>query len=63
MTRILSAVDALKTYIADYLFYIFPTKSFYENDVMLDRFLYVYNSLSDVLKDIYKTNLKDAENQ
>lgn len=63
MTRILSAVDALKTYIADYLFHIFPTKSFYENDVMLDRFLYVYNSLSDILKDIYKTNLKDAENQ
>ena len=54
ISRINSTLETLKTYIADYLYHVYANKSFYENDVMFNRFLAIFKSISNILEDVYK---------
>ena len=49
ITRTSNALFELKQYIGDYIIYEFPQKSFYDNDVMLNRFLLVVSTLGNTL--------------
>lgn len=61
ISRINSTMENMKTYIADYLYHVFANKSYYENDVMFNRFLSVFKSVNNILEDIFKES--DRENR
>ena len=49
----------IKTTIADYILYIFNTKSYIENDIAFNRFLMILNSVKDILEKYKKKSDKD----
>ena len=61
ISRINSTMETLKTYIADYLYHTFANKSFYENDVMFNRFLSIFKSISNILEDVFKETNREIE--
>ena len=62
ISKINTTLTSLKTYIADYLYHSFANKSYYENDVMLNRFLSIFKSISNILEDMYRVNKKNLQN-
>lgn len=59
MFKINNTLYDLKQYVSDYMIHVFPTKSYYENDVMFNRFLLQVNSISAILEKIYKDIAKN----
>ena len=59
MLKINNTLYDLKQYVSDYMIHVFPTKSYYENDVMFNRFLLQVNSISAILEKIYKDIAKN----
>lgn len=63
ISRISGALFDLRKFIGDYIIYEFPQKSFYDNDVMFNRFLLVISTLGKTL-DKYNSKLeKDQEDE
>lgn len=46
VSRLSETINSLKTYMRDYIIHIFPIKSFVENDIMLNRFLDIINTIT-----------------
>ena len=59
LSKLINTLTDLKTYIIDYIYNQFDSKSFYENDVKLNFFLSIFYSISEVLTDIYKINIQN----
>jgi len=62
VSRISNVLYDLKKYIADYIIYDIPIKSYYDNEVMYNRFLSVINSIANVVDKYDKKLEKDEEN-
>lgn len=61
ISRISNTLFDLKRYIADYIIYDIPIKSYYDNEVMYNRFLAVINSISVVIDKYDRKLEKDEE--
>ena len=61
VNRINVDIFSLKTMIADYFTYTFPTKSFVENDIRFNRFLYELKSITQVIDDYNSTKEKSKD--
>jgi hypothetical protein len=61
LSRIYMATSDIKTYIADYIIYILPSKSYIENDIALNNYLYIINSISTILDKIIDKENKIRE--
>lgn len=59
INRISMTIFNLRKYIADYIANSFAYKSYIENDITFNRFLSIINSVSSVLEDISKENVKN----
>lgn len=59
LSKLVNTLTDLKTYIIDYIYNQFDSKSFYENDVKLNFFLSIFYSISEVLSDIYRVNIQN----
>lgn len=62
VSKISNTLFDLKRYIADYIIYDIPIKSYYDNEVMYNRFLSVINSIANVIDKYDKKLEKDEEN-
>ena len=61
ISRVSNTLFDLKKYIADYIIYDIPIKSYYDNEVMYNRFLTVINSITTVIEKYDKKLEKDEE--
>jgi len=54
VTKLTTCMYNLKTYISDYIQFIFPNKSYIENDISFNRFLAIIKSITTIMNDLYK---------
>jgi hypothetical protein len=59
INRFSSTLFDIKTYISEYITDIFGTKSFVENDIMLNRFLMIIDSMTNILDKYVKSKEKE----
>lgn len=52
ITKITKALSSLREYLNDYVTYQFDHKSFIDNDIILDRFLLTFSTISSILDSI-----------
>ena len=57
INRINDALHILRNYIADYFVYVFPTKSYIENDIKYNEFLYIISKMTSIL-DKFATDME-----
>ena len=62
VTKLTTCMYNLKTYISDYIQFIFPNKSFIENDISFNRFLAIIKSITNIMNDLYK-KMEDANDK
>ena len=55
LSKITKSVYNLKQYIKDYFVNSFPYRSIIQNDIMYNRFLFIFDSLSPILDDMKKS--------
>ena len=60
VSRISASINDLKGFIMDYLYQEFANKSYYENDVMFNRFLTIFKSVSNILETIARISSKNV---
>lgn len=63
ISRIYTAMCDIKTYIADYIIYIFPSRSYIENDIAYNTYLMMINSVASILDKIITKENKLRENE
>ena len=61
ISRVSNTLYDLKGYVSDYILYDIPIKSYYDNEVMYNRFLAVINSIASVVDKYDKKLEKDEE--
>ena len=61
ISRVSNTLYDLKGYVSDYILYDIPIKSYYDNEVMYNRFLAVINSIASVIDKYDKKLEKDEE--
>ena len=61
ISRVSNTLFDLKGYVSDYILYDIPIKSYYDNEVMYNRFLAVINSIASVVDKYDKKLEKDEE--
>ena len=61
ISRVSNTLYDLKGYVSDYILYDIPIKSYYDNEVMYNRFLAVINSIANVVDKYDKKLEKDEE--
>lgn len=54
VTKLTTCMYSLKTYISDYMQFVFPNKSYIENDISFNRFLAIIKSITTIMNDLYK---------
>ena len=52
ISKVTKSLASLKEYLNDYITYSFDQKSYIENDIVLDRFILTFNSISTILDSI-----------
>lgn len=62
VTKLTTCMYNLKTYISDYIQFIFPNKSYIENDISFNRFLAIIKSITNIMNDLYK-KMEDANDK
>lgn len=62
INRMNDALHKLRTYIADYFVYVFPTKSYIENDIKYNEFLYIISKMTSIL-DKFATDMEKEEGE
>lgn len=63
ISRIYTAMCDIKRYIADYIIYIFPSRSYIENDIAYNTYLMMINSVASILDKIITKENKLRENE
>lgn len=63
ISRIYTAMCDIKTYIADYIIYIFPSRSYIENDIAYNTYLMMINSVASILDKIITKENKLREKE
>ena len=54
INKVSDALRRVRQYLGDYFVYTFPTKTFIENDIMYNEFLYIVSRISSVLEKFAK---------
>ena len=63
VSKLSSTLYNAKKYISDYLCHIFPQKSFIENDIMFNRFLDIFTTITMSFNNIVKTKESKENNE
>ena len=61
INKVSDALRRVRQYLGDYFVYTFPTKTFIENDIMYNEFLYIVSRISSVLEKFAKQVEKEDE--
>ena len=62
INRIIDALRKIREYLEDYFIYTFPTKSYIENDIMYNEFLYIISRISSTLEKFSK-KVEEVDNE
>lgn len=58
ISKISSSLYDLKTYLSDYLYHVFPDKSYLENDIAYNKFLATYKTMITIMDKVSKKEEK-----